>query len=292
MRVLTEISMSKRFGLILLLLVAGLSQTSSAAAPELDGATHQKVRKLYSQARSLYTDKLYAKSTETLREILKLLPASKDGQLDSFRARVHYEVGCNYALLEDKKQSLEALSRAVDRGYWNAKYLVSDPSLKSLRGEKAFQDVVERSKRLLTEGFGLKDITGKELLAKDNKGKVLIVDVWGTWCGPCRREIPAFRKLQSKYGDRGLRVIGLTWEHKPPNATIKKHVEGFIDTNKINYPIVLLSLEAFKATGVRSFPTTFFVDRDGFVAETLNGAHSYETLESTALKLLSQPVTR
>ena len=281
--------MSKRSKLVLVLLIAGLSVTF-AKGQELDNATQQRVRELYSQARTLYREKQYTRSTETFQEVLKLLPAFEAGQLDSFQARVHYDIACNYAALEDKERSLEALSRAVSQGYWNAKYLISDPTLKSLRGEKEFQELVEKSKRLLTEGFGLLDITGNEILPKVNEGKVLIVDVWGTWCGPCRREIPSFRKLQSQYGNQGLRVIGLTWERKPPNATIQKRVEDFVEKHDVNYPVVLLSQEAYEATGVRRFPTTFFVDRDGFVAERLQGAHSYQTLEREALKLLAEPV--
>jgi thiol-disulfide isomerase/thioredoxin len=283
--------MSTRSKLVLVLLVAGLSLATFATARELNNETQRKVRKLYSAARSLYQGKQYAKSTESFQEILKLLPASKEVQLDGFRAKINYDIACNYALLEDKKQSLETLSRAIDQGYWNAKYLAADPTLKSLQGEKKFQGLVKKSKELLARGFGLKDITGKEILAEDVEGKVLIVDVWGTWCGPCRREIPSFTKLQAKYREKGLRIIGLTWENRAPNETIKKHVEDFSAKNNINYPIILLSPEAYKATGARSFPTTFFIDRDGFVAETLRGVHSYESLETTALKLLSQPAS-
>ena len=281
--------MPKRSPFILMLLLAGLSRAVFAAAQELDSATHQKVRELYSQARTLYREKQYEKSTETFQEVLKLLPATEEGQLDSFRARVNYDIGCNYAVLTDKTQSLEALSRAVALGYWDAKYLAKDPTLKSLRGEEEFQALVEQSKRLLTEGFGLPDITGQKILTKDNEDKVLIIDVWGTWCGPCRREIPAFKRLQTKYGDRGLRVIGLTWEKKPPNPKIQRHVEDFVEKNKINYPVLLLSRDAFKALRVGSFPTTFFVGRDGFVAERIRGAQPYKTLESAALKLLDEP---
>ena len=53
-------------------------------------------------------------------------------------------------------------------------------------------------------------VNGEKFRLKDMKGKVLLLNFWGTWCGPCRREIPDFVKLQSKYKKNGLEIVGIT----------------------------------------------------------------------------------
>src|SRR6185503_18734703 len=56
--------------------------------------------------------------------------------------------------------------------------------------------------------FELADVSGKKVRLSDFKGKVVVLDFWATWCGPCRVEIPDFVKLQSKYKDKGLEIVG------------------------------------------------------------------------------------
>ena len=58
--------------------------------------------------------------------------------------------------------------------------------------------------------FTLMTVDGEKFRLKDMKGKVLLLNFWGTWCGPCRREIPDFVKLQSKYKKNGLEIVGIT----------------------------------------------------------------------------------
>src|SRR4051812_34019602 len=78
--------------------------------------------------------------------------------------------------------------------------------------------------------FTLKDADGKDLHLSDYKGKVILLDFWATWCGPCKYEIPAFVELQERYGSQGLQVIGVsvddTAEKLPP----------FVKQFKMNYP--------------------------------------------------------
>jgi thiol-disulfide isomerase/thioredoxin len=251
----------------------------------------EKIRSLYGDARAASIAKEYAKSIALYVEVLGLLPKVEDGPIDQNRARVHYEIGTSQARLGETKTACEHLEKAVGYGFWEGEYMAKDEGLASLAGDKTFAAIVEKARRALPElPFGLKDLNGKVLEKKDHVGKVLVIDVWGTWCPPCRMEIPSFVKLQEKYGKDGLLMIGLTWEKRPPDESVKKRVEAFAAEAKVNYPLILLSANLLSAIPrLPAFPTTFYVGRDGLVAERVQGAEGYEEIEAKVLKLLKAP---
>ena len=85
--------------------------------------------------------------------------------------------------------------------------------------------------------FTLMTVNGEKFRLKDMKGKVLLLNFWGTWCGPCRREIPDFVKLQSKYKNNGLEIVGITLTSGSPD-----NIKSFMDDWDINYTILKLYL--------------------------------------------------
>jgi len=264
-----------------------LAAPRGSRGAELSVEAQEKIRSLYQEALTFYQKKEYSKSNETFRRILELIPAPKDSPYDSMLANVHYNISMNHALLGEKRQAFENLDRAVASGFWDHAHLTRDPSLKDLRNEKEFQAIVEKARRGIAEiAFGLKDLDGKELRKEDLAGKVLVLDVWGTWCPPCRAEIPSFVKLQEKYGSQGLQIVGLTWEKRPPDDQVKARVSDFARTEKVNYPLVLMSEGLNRALNIRGYPTTFYIGRDGFLADRAVGAESYEELERRVTKLL------
>lgn len=256
---------------------------------EIPPEKFQKLKDLYEKARSHSVEKAYDKSNDALKELLSQLPPPKD-PLDLNRARIHYDMAANFSRLGKKKEAIDSLSHAVDSGYWDHEFLSKDSTLKDLREEKAFKDVTDKCRRALPEmAFGLKDISGKAIDKKDYKDKVIILDVWGTWCPPCRMEIPHFVKLQEKYKEKGLRIIGLNSEKAPPDENTRKRVETFARDNKINYPLTLLSESLLSAVpNLEGFPTTFFIGRDGLVADRVMGYHEYGDLEAMVVTLLEQ----
>jgi len=106
--------------------------------------------------------------------------------------------------------------------------------------------------------FKLPDINGKTVNLSDFKGKIVIVDFWATWCGPCKMEIPGFVKLQEKYKD-DLVIIGVSLDQNGPKAVVP-----FAKDYSINYHVVYGNGETVKAYGgVNGIPTTFVIDRKG-----------------------------
>lgn len=111
----------------------------------------------------------------------------------------------------------------------------------------------------LSPAWELKDVNGKMVKSSDFSGKVVMLDFWATWCGPCRMEIPGFIELQKQYADKGLVVIGVSLDQDGASA-----VKPFIEKLGINYPIVLgdeVIVSAFG--GIEGIPTTFIIDRAG-----------------------------
>lgn len=128
----------------------------------------------------------------------------------------------------------------------------------------------------------LKDLEGKAVSLADYKGKLVVIDFWATWCGPCRMEIPGYIELQKKYGKDGLVIIGVSLDQKGP-----AHVKKFVEKNGINYPVVM-STDALITTygDFTSIPTTFLVDRSGKVIHTKSGAMDHAEYEVLVKKAL------
>ena len=115
---------------------------------------------------------------------------------------------------------------------------------------------------------------GKTFNLADYKGKVILVNFWATWCGPCRMEIPDLIALQEKYGPRGFVVVGLADERdKETNPSMSlAAVARFAADAKMNYPL-LLQPEGIRNDfgGVSGLPTSFLIDRNGKVVYAMEG---------------------
>lgn len=128
----------------------------------------------------------------------------------------------------------------------------------------------------------LTDLDGQEVSSERFKGKVVVLDFWATWCGPCVEEIPGYIALQKKYGTRGLVVIGVSLDRKGP-----AHVKQFAQANGMNYQLLMgdeAVVEAFG--GFQAIPTTFLISREGRILNEKTGAvppEEYERLVKQAL---------
>jgi thiol-disulfide isomerase/thioredoxin len=141
--------------------------------------------------------------------------------------------------------------------------------------------------------FTLPNVDGKKVSLADFRGKVVIVDFWGTWCPPCRQEIPHFVELLKKYEGKGLRVVGLNYE-RVPKERIPQTISAFVKQHKIPYPC-LIGDDATreKVEDFRAFPTTLFIDRQGIVRAKLEGLpDSPSQLEILATTLLEETTAK
>ena len=139
--------------------------------------------------------------------------------------------------------------------------------------------------RKVAPEFALKDAAGKLVHLSDYKGKVVVVDFWATWCGPCGIEIPWFEDFQRKYKDRGFEVIGVSMDDDGWKA-----ITPFVAQHKINYRVVLGDDKTTDLYGgVEALPTTFVVDRGGRVASVHVGLTDKKEFEDAIEKLLGDP---
>ena len=134
------------------------------------------------------------------------------------------------------------------------------------------------SQKIKAPDFNLADLDGNILNFSAFKGQVVMLTFWGTWCGPCIKEIPDFIELYDKYNNEGLEIVGIAIQ-----SGSLENIKQFSEQYKINYPILtdINGNESYKAfsdygtisgVGMRAVPTTFLIDRDGYIVKTYRGA--------------------
>ncbi len=121
--------------------------------------------------------------------------------------------------------------------------------------------------------------------AETTKGKVVFLNFWGTWCPPCRKEIPDIIKLQDKYKSNDLMVIGIALERSADKAIA--NVSSFGSKQGMNYMNVIGTEAIGEAYGgISAVPTTFIIDKKGVVVEKVVGSMGLEDFEKIVKKYL------
>jgi cytochrome c biogenesis protein CcmG/thiol:disulfide interchange protein DsbE len=136
----------------------------------------------------------------------------------------------------------------------------------------------------LAPDFTLTDLDGRRLTLSDYRGKVVLLDFWATWCGPCRTEIPHFVEMQNKYGPQGFQVIGISMDDDA------KPVRQFAEQYKLNYPVAVGDDNlADHFGGVLGLPVNFIIDRQGRIHAKYLGATDVSVFDSDVKDLLAKP---
>ena len=137
------------------------------------------------------------------------------------------------------------------------------------------------------------NLEDKPVAFADFKGKVVLLDLWGTWCGPCRESIPRLIEFSRKFDSRGFTVVGLTYEkNDPTDPRTRENVKKFVQQAKIPYPILIGDEQTLKLVpDFKGFPTSLVLDRAGKVRLliTENNAHSLDLIEDVIVVLLAEP---
>lgn len=145
---------------------------------------------------------------------------------------------------------------------------------------KSAEDLVPEA----APNFTLPRVDGGTLQLAEQKGKVVLLDFWATWCPPCRVAMPHLAKLQTQYGSDGLVVLGMNLDNN------REDLDHYLASEPVNYPILLVDAPTRQAYGgVASVPQTILIDRTGKVRHKFLGYdHKVATAIENALQALLQ----
>jgi cytochrome c biogenesis protein CcmG/thiol:disulfide interchange protein DsbE len=148
--------------------------------------------------------------------------------------------------------------------------------------EPVKQAVKDTATRKVAPEFTLKDANGKVVHLADYKGKVVLLDFWATWCGPCNVEIPWFTEFERKYKVRGFEVLGVSMDEDGWKA-----IQPFATAKGINYRIVLGDDKTGDLYGgIEALPTAFIIDREGRIASVHLGLVARKEFQDAIEQLL------
>ena len=150
------------------------------------------------------------------------------------------------------------------------------------------ENETEESKEVMKAiDFKLKDQFGKTHKLSDYKGKTIFLNVWATWCPPCKKEMPDIQALYENYGynEEEVVVLGVASPKSAQNTNTKEQdeqgVKNFLEENNYTYPVIMDTEGRLEREyGISSYPTTFMIDKDGNVFGYVPGMISYDVMES------------
>ncbi len=236
---------------------------------------------------------------------------NRDAVLSSTQKRslrdTMYNEASAYALDGRQEEAFESLQVAFGIGHFDFEHLSINAAFDSIRENTEFMTLVENAQAQLVAratletvqqikefksfefDFDLKDVDGEDVKLSDFKDKLVIVDLWGTWCQPCQDEIPHFIKLKETFADRGLAIVGVNYEMGNDEEEARNTIKQFMLKSKINYPCLIGDAKTRKQiSDFSGYPTTLFIGRDGKVKLLIVGLATYPKLESIVTALISE----
>jgi thiol-disulfide isomerase/thioredoxin len=138
--------------------------------------------------------------------------------------------------------------------------------------------------------FTLENLAGGTLQLSSLRGKVVLIDFWATWCGPCRTAIPHLNSLYAAHKAQGLEVIGVSVDRGRGNQSGADLVKEFAKQVKLDYPQVMATQATVQAYGgIQSIPTAFLIDREGFIRKRYVGLQPKHVFDAAVQELLNEP---
>lgn len=127
------------------------------------------------------------------------------------------------------------------------------------------------------------DSVPKKKTLDDYRGQVVLINLWATWCAPCRVEMPAIESLHRAYASRGLKVIAISADDPGTDADIRKFVKQYGLTFEVLHDTGGQEGKVSKDYQTTGYPETVIIGRDGIIRKKLLGAHNWNSAENRAL---------
>jgi thiol-disulfide isomerase/thioredoxin len=126
-------------------------------------------------------------------------------------------------------------------------------------------------------------VTGEVVRTDTLAGRVILVNAWATWCGPCVLEMPGFQRVQDDLGERGFLVVGISADQEGPEV-----VRSFVEEMGITYPVTFgpHAVLGLLAAEVRGLPTSLLLDPEGRIVRKVEGVFPEEELRRAVEELL------
>jgi thiol-disulfide isomerase/thioredoxin len=169
-----------------------------------------------------------------------------------------------------------AIGAAASLGGCTSMNSVNAAALKPVKDRKAAPDIT------------LKDAMGRTFKLSEYKGKVVLLNFWATWCGPCKIEIPWFIEFEQKYKDKGFAMLGVSMDEEGWEV-----VRPYIEKSKVNYRMAIGNDSIAQLYGgVDSLPTSFLLDKEGRIASVHVGLVSKSDYENEINELFGVKKSR
>jgi len=124
--------------------------------------------------------------------------------------------------------------------------------------------------------FTVRNLKGQRIQLADHKGKVIILNLWATWCGPCRVEMPGMENLYRRYRSQGLEILAVSLDKGSSDK-----VQTFADEYRLSFPVLMDSDgEVEDKYHTLTIPTTFVIDKKGMIVAEVDGAKHWESEET------------
>jgi len=137
--------------------------------------------------------------------------------------------------------------------------------------------------------FQLRNLRGKEMALSSLRGKVVLINFWATWCGPCREEMPSMEALYGHYDRADFEILAISID-----TVSAEQVRSYVETFGFRFPILLdQRLSVYELYQVRVVPASFLVDREGMMQERILGAQDWNDPDIRGFidKLVQRKVT-
>ena len=155
------------------------------------------------------------------------------------------------------------------------------------RGDRQAGKLVSAHERRTMPPVELRQLNGGTWRLADHRGRVVIINYWATWCGPCLQEVPALMRLNEEMRSSPVDAVGVSMDQGDPGQ-VERRVRRFVEALRVSYPIALQAPMSQMEFGMEALPTTILIDQAGRVAKTYVGAAREEDLRKDVGVLLSE----